>query len=362
MASLYDYGIPENTNNMIKLLDVISMDNARKEQANYNKILEQKATFEMDQAKQKEALLSKKIRFGDWMDAKGYNPAVKSRTLKYGQGLGYIDQMGDVEIRNMPTLLKTLSEDNEYQLGIMEDNYGHANQQHEMAKQKLAEFEEKNPFWETDPKAKEERAKLALVQNQYARKVYNLQNSMNKLTGAKGETESKIDKPNPKDFTPESLSEYQKTGNAGVLERVKEEPKPDEYSDWGYGQKRNKRTGEIVRVPTAKESGGGGGDSDTDKKKIPISAIEGFRQVYQAMMKETKELENEYDEKQHRKNPEEYNAKVRALKSRYSNLFEPYRKYGLWHGWAGNSNTQTQPTAQKKKTLVPDGKGGYIYQ
>ena len=57
--------------------------------------------------------------------------------------------------------------------------------------------------------------------------------------------------------------------NAGDFRTSKETPttKPDEWENWGHGQKRNTRTGEIKKVPT-KPTGGGKDVAKTDIKRV----------------------------------------------------------------------------------------------
>ena len=177
MANLGDYGTGNYVQGMTNLWNTAS-------QANQRKIENQKNQFALEQMRKQEEMLDKDVMFGGFLEAKGVNPLVKDRTLKYGQGLGYIDPVGRVKMRNMPHLLKALSEDKEYQMGVLEDNHSDVSQKMSQMDEEITKVKEKNPDWMKDPEVK----KQIMMREQLNVKQYNLKNAMDKLTGAKKDT------------------------------------------------------------------------------------------------------------------------------------------------------------------------------
>lgn len=188
MASIYDFGdmgIPAAAQSLTNLYTAFSQDRLRKEQINEAKIQQRKALADLEKEQKEQELLGKTVMFRGMMEAKGASPRVIDRTIKGGQALGLLDNLGNTTVRNMQKLKEILFQDPEYQRGIIEDGYADAGE-------KIAglqdEIDKLLTVKDQDPeKAKEyqtkimEREKLRFQMNTY-------QNMMDKLTGAKTDT------------------------------------------------------------------------------------------------------------------------------------------------------------------------------
>jgi hypothetical protein len=246
MASLYDYGLPQLNQNMMSLYSTMQQEKRNKVLENAQNIENTAAMFKLNNEMKREQMLDKDIMFGGLLEAKGTSPRVKDRTIKYLQGLGYADEIGRVKARNIPTALDAMSKDIQYQLGVSQDMYEETNEQ------MLALDEEINKMRKKDDPEKQQDLEAKIMQRENLKvKQYNIKGLMEKLTGSKQDT---------------SLTEAEILSKGGpeaeTYIRNKKElegSKPAEYTDWGYGQKRNKVTGEIVNVPVAPRSGSGNG-------------------------------------------------------------------------------------------------------
>lgn len=183
MASLYDYGVPNAVNSMVNLLDVVSQDKARKEQANHNRILQQKAMFEMDRQRKQEEMLDKDVAFTGMLEAQGASPRVIQRTLKYLQGSGLGDEIGRIKVRNIPTAISMFKGDTNYQIGVLHDHLDDIGEQELALEDEITKMKEK-----PDPEKQQELAQKIMQRESLKAKKLSYNNMLGKLTGVKTDT------------------------------------------------------------------------------------------------------------------------------------------------------------------------------
>jgi hypothetical protein len=112
----YDWGLDKVANNMASLNESISRDRALKEQENTNKILNQRNLFAMEKERQQEERLGKKVQWGTMIRAKGGSEKAAQNAIEYARSLGVGDELGNVELRNMPFLLETMDKDKQFKI------------------------------------------------------------------------------------------------------------------------------------------------------------------------------------------------------------------------------------------------------
>lgn len=242
MASLYDYGLPQLNQNLMNMYSMVQQEKKNKMLENAQNIENTAAMFKLANDMKQQQMLDKDVLFSGFLEAKGASPNVIQKTNQYLQSLGYMDEVGRIKARNIPAAIQTMNQDPHFQLGILQENWNDAGQKMVALDEEINKLKEKN-----DPQKQQELAYKIMQREKLKVAQFNYKNMMDKLTGAKTDLNRSKD-----EILAQGGLEAERLIDA--YKRL-ERDKSDDYIDWGYGQKRNKRTGEIVKVPTApKES------------------------------------------------------------------------------------------------------------
>jgi hypothetical protein len=171
MASLYDYGVPNAVNSMVNLLDVVSQDKARKEQANHNRILQQKAMFEMDRLIKEEKKQSQKINMSGLLLAQGAHPedAKVIENIWEKSGLGQRGPLGEmiIERRNIAEAMKTVQDDPKNRLALAQTSFQRLQTQHNQLEEEQQKIIERNSTdYQNDKKYQDNLKKIQFIKQQ----------------------------------------------------------------------------------------------------------------------------------------------------------------------------------------------------
>jgi hypothetical protein len=179
MASIYDYGnmgIPEAAQGLTNLYNAFSQDAVRKEQINNERIMQQKAMFELDKMRKQEELNDKDVMFASMLEAKGASPRVIDRYKKYAQMMGVGDEIGRVKYRNIPQLVKTMNDDKAFQMEVHQDYFDELGEGIAQLDQDIMKMREK-PDFQQDEKylgLVRQKGQLQAKQLQHKRMIDNL--------------------------------------------------------------------------------------------------------------------------------------------------------------------------------------------
>jgi hypothetical protein len=243
----YDWNLDKVAVNMNNMSEAISIDRARRAQENSQNIINQKNMVEMEKTRKHEELLDKDVMWGTMLQAKGASPEATQASIEYAKSIGVGDNIGKVKFRNLPFLLKTMDDDKEFKVKIHDINdAGLAKAETELNDEitKINENRYTNP--EKYAKDQEVLPQKIRMRDQLKANRASLQAQKNQLLGIKADTNKNVVMaPGATMVTPEGKSVF----------TAPKEDKPDDWMDWGHGQKKNKTTGQIVNVPVAPKQG-----------------------------------------------------------------------------------------------------------
>jgi len=136
-----------------------------------------------------------------------------------------------------------------------------------------------------------------------------------------------------------------------VVLKAKEE-KPDEYEDWGYGQKKNKRTGKIEKVPVKPEKDGSGagskmGDAEKTLYNQMIKAWQDVKKI-ESLPAGSKTTVEEYDPIMQTTRTKEVTVQKNTIDAARA-IYYGLEKRGMeTYGWKPDATSINAKQPQKK--------------
>ncbi len=347
MASLYDYGIPEATNNMINLYNVMSQDRERKAMENQYNIANQAAMFKLKKDMEQEQMLNKNLNIRGWLSSQGVHPEDQDVIINGWKGLGVIngDQgMESMQIRNLPLAMQHFQEEPKFRLAIAQSRYGRMNNLNQQYQDEINKIIEKDPInYAGDKKYQELVQKKNDVMAQ-------LRNAQKQIEG----TQMLLDPKLRETMEERALARQQKADETKIRQEETE--------------KHNRAMEEIARdrIEAAKDRTALVASNKETKEDVRRMRRENdFNKILTNVQRDIEKLDQRAISEA--MPTEEYNRQIRGIKAMYGKQLDQFRKDGLWHGWDESNNkqqTNSIPKPSKSKSgkdiwQWPDGKWYY---
>lgn len=349
MASLYDYGVPAMATGLTNLFNAVSQDKARQAQVNSQKIEDRVRLNALKKDAEQEERLNKYINVQGLLTSQGMHPEDAKSTIEEWKSMGWVDDgpggLPRMQVRNAESAFKYLDVSPKWKMSVAKSGLQRAeNAKEQLIQEQQEELTKDSVFGHQSKKFIEAQQKIDLLNGEISRRsnqvekaktLFGKTSEKNTIVPAGSTVLGPDNKPvftapqKPKAPTVHSFTEGDKT--------VNKQWNPSTNS-WDT----------VSSGPRFKGGGGGEGGSGGSGtvKNVPVGVLDNFTQIFMGVEKAVKALDEQHDDI----GREEYNNRMKALKSKYSVLLEPYKKYGLWHGWKGEQKT-LQPSNGQPKTL-----------
>jgi hypothetical protein len=337
MANIYDWGLNQQTSNMINLSNAYSLDKARKAQENSQAILDQKNMFEMDKMRKHEADLDQDVMFGGFLESKGADPEVAKTTLDFLRGAGLSDDVGRVKKRNMPAAIQLMNESPKFQLNVSAMNDTSLAKRESALNDEYEKLREKQ--YKDDPDgynwSKNEDLQNVIKQRQAIKaKRAGIAEEMTRLQLLidpklrEGLEEKALARQDRRDLQKDRLdAQAQRDADRNDIARERLD---------------------ISRLVASVSAANAGTKQDTQKMKREMD----FNTTLGKIQQEVDKLDKSWDKKElgdtdKAETLAEYNRRMKNIKLNYGKQLDSFRKDGLWHGWDTSGTVDETPKNDK---------------